>query len=261
MPRPVARNAASLILRLILRDAAGAPIVGVLHSNVLLVVRYRRPADTAWQTITLVAATAGTFTASGWVGLGGGWYELGLPDAAIVAGQRTDIEITYDDNPPQADSIDAVIGLTTQEATDLADEVADQVIDHFAASSVMLSTLGLFIEQSELNLRQGDDYLAAKGTALEKTITLPGFDFTAGGLTVRFGSGSTPGTPLLTGTASLQSAAVGSATLRLEFTRSQTAALPAASYQWDAELVTVDEKVITIDGGTLNMQPSWTTLT
>lgn len=152
-------------------------------------------------------------------------------------------------------------GLSPEDLESLADQTSQLVIAAFASSQLLLTELGRFVTASEINLRQGDDYLAAKGTAWEKTITLAGYNFAADGLTVRFGAGTTAGQPLITGTASLLDKTVGSAKLRLEFDRNDTKAIPQASYHWDAELVDADGDVITIDGGMLNLQASWTTLT
>ena len=255
MPRNVASDATSVLLTLIPRDASGAPIPDIAHDDEDLAVHWRSSVSDDWVSIDLIAGTEGEWVSRGWVHIGEGVYQLSLPNAAVVAGDRTTIRLTYGTEPPQYDSIDAVIPAIDNDA------IAALVIAGFSASSVLLSELGRFATQSEINIRQGDDYLAAKGTAYEKTITLAGYDFNAAGLTVRFGAGTTPGTPLITGTASLQNKAVGSVTLRLEFTRDQTKTIPQGSYQWDAELVDVDGKVTTIDGGMLNLQASWTTLT
>lgn len=257
----VSRTASSLNLRVRLVDNDDDPLPNIAYNNADLTVRYRRPTDTSWQTITLVAGTPGSWTANGWIGIGGGWHELGLPDAAIVPGGRTELEIVYAANRPQADAIDAVLGLADDEAETIAESVAEQVLDAFAASQLLLTDLGRFVTASEINLRQGDDYLASKGTAWEKTITLAGYDFTTVGLTVRFGAGNIAGQPIITGTASLHDKAVGSVKLRLEFDRNDTKAIAQGSYHWDAEVVDSDGDVLTIDGGMLHLQASWTTLT
>lgn len=143
---------------------------------------------------------------------------------------------------------------------DDVESIAAAVAAKFSVSHMLVSDLGRFINASEINLRQGDDYLATKGTAWEKEIAIAGYDFTAGGLNVRFGAGNTPGDPLITGTATLHSTAVGSATLRLEFDREDTREIAQGSYHWDAEVVDSDGDVLTVDGGMLNLQASWTTL-
>lgn len=152
-------------------------------------------------------------------------------------------------------------GLSPEDLAAIAEQTSSLVIASFASSQILLTDLGRFVTASEINLRQGDDYRASKGTAWEKTISLAGYDFTAAGLTVRFGAGNVPGQPLITGSASLHDKAVGSVKLRLEFDRNDTKAIPQASYQWDAEVVDSAGDVLTIDGGMLHLQASWTTLT
>lgn len=254
MPRNVASDATSVLLTLIPRDVSGTPIAGILWNDADLAVHWRSSVSDVWQAITLAAGTAGLWSDGGWIHLGNGVYQLGLPNDAVVAGDRTTIRLTYGTEPLQYDSIDAVIPPIDSAA------IAALVIEGFSASSILLSELGRFASASEINLRQGDDYLAAKGTAYEKTITLPGYDFTAAGLTVRFGAGTTPGTPLITGNPSLHDQTVGSVKLRLEFARSQTKDISQGSYNWDVEVVTTANEVQTIDGGVLNLQASWTTL-
>src|SRR5690606_17700997 len=63
-------------------------------------------------------------------------------------------------------------GLSPEDLESLADQTSQLVIAAFASSQLLLTELGRFVTASEINLRQGDDYLAAKGTAWEKTITL-----------------------------------------------------------------------------------------
>ena len=109
MPRLVERTAENLILRIRLRTGNGTLVTGLAHNTATLAVRYMRPSDTSWQTVSLVAGTIGTYTANSWKEIGGGWYQLCLPNAAIVPGERTDIEIAYSAHTPWADSIDAVL--------------------------------------------------------------------------------------------------------------------------------------------------------
>lgn len=62
-----------------------------------LVGKYRRQGDAAWTGITIVAATAGTYTAGGFaVPTSGptGSYELHIPNAAFVTGARW-VEVEY----------------------------------------------------------------------------------------------------------------------------------------------------------------------
>ncbi|MGB7325920.1 MAG: hypothetical protein WBD31_13680 [Rubripirellula sp.] len=248
----VSQTATSLRTPIQIFDSDGSPATGLLHSTSGLLIQYRRPSDTAWQTVTKVAGGT-TWVPGGFRDLGGGVYELSWPDAVIVAGESTAIRITYAGGT-RHDSIDAVLSSIN------TDELVAGVKAGFASSQILLTPLANFINNSEIRLRQGDDYLATKGTAWEKTITLSGFDFSAVGVSVRFGAGNTPGEPLITAAATLLNTAVGSCDLRLEFDRDDTKDQAPTEYRWDVEVVDGDGDVRTIDGGMLNLEPSWTTL-
>lgn len=241
MPRLLPKTAVNVILRVKLLTDGGSPIVDLAHDAAGLIVRYRRQTDTTWQTITLVAGAAAVYGPSHWIGIGGGWHELGLPIAAIVAGQRTEIEIVFGSNQPQADSIDAVLGLSDAEITAVADEVADQLrasADQFFSSDQLAQT-------REIRVIQRDDYNAADGRAFDIGYEKPGVDFT--GATVVAGAGLLPGVPVITPTVSLVDAAVGSVTIRLQFTSAQLTVAPGR-YQWDAHIVLSSRRNTVVSG-------------
>ncbi len=245
----VSRTAASLNLRIHLRDDDDDPLPNIAFNNADLVVRYRRPTDTAWQTITLVAGTAGSYTERGWIGIGGGWHELGLPDAAIVPGERTDLEVTYATNKPQADAVDAVLGLSTAETTAIATAVGNNIR---TASYTLLINRDM-LNSGELRVTQRDDYAAADGRAYEVLVEKEGVDFTAA--TVVAGAGAEPGVPVIVPTASLHDKTVGSCVLRLEFT-SSSLNVQSGRYNWDAHIV-LGGRRNTVISGTVIVEPKY----
>lgn len=91
----IRQSETSLILPLRVVDDAGSPVLSLTHASPGLSVEYKRPDDAAWLTVTLESATVGTYTSGGFVSDAGadGWYQLGLPDAAIVAGQSTRLRV------------------------------------------------------------------------------------------------------------------------------------------------------------------------
>lgn len=109
MSRTVDRDATDLILTIRLADIADTPITGLAHNAAGLEVAWLNSASTAWTVVTLVAGTVGTFTERGWVAIGNGIYQFCLPNAAIAAGDRTMVRVTYGSNPPRYDSVDAVM--------------------------------------------------------------------------------------------------------------------------------------------------------
>lgn len=78
-------------------SSVGAYLGSIVYNTPGLIGKYRREGDSAWTTITLVSATAGTFTSSGWaVPTSGptGSYEVHIPNAAIASGAKW-VEIEY----------------------------------------------------------------------------------------------------------------------------------------------------------------------
>lgn len=65
--------------------STGLPYTAGLHNTATISATYTRLGSTP-TTITLVTATAGTYTTSGFVHRGKGVYELGAPNAALAAG-------------------------------------------------------------------------------------------------------------------------------------------------------------------------------
>lgn len=245
----VSRTASSLNLRVRLVDNDDDPLPNIAYNNADLTVRYRRPTDTSWQTITLVAGTPGSWTANGWIGIGGGWHELGLPDAAIVPGGRTELEIVYAANRPQADAIDAVLGLSSAETGAIAAAVADEIR---TASYTLLINRDL-LNNGEMRVTQRDDYAAADGRAYEVLIEKEGVDFTEA--TVVAGAGTLPGSPAIVPTASLHDKTVGSCVLRLEFTSDSLNVAPGR-YNWDAHIV-LSGRRNTVVSGTVIVEPKY----
>ncbi len=89
----VPKNTTSKILRLFIQDSSvstGAGLTGLVFNTANLVAYYSREGDAAETAITLVTATEGTYTSSGFIEMDAtdlpGVYELGIPDAAIASG-------------------------------------------------------------------------------------------------------------------------------------------------------------------------------
>jgi hypothetical protein len=65
--------------------STGLPYTAAIHNTATIAATYTRLGSTP-TTITLVTATAGTYTSSGFVHRGKGVYEIGAPTAALAAG-------------------------------------------------------------------------------------------------------------------------------------------------------------------------------
>jgi hypothetical protein len=150
MPRTVDRNAEELMLTVRLATAADVPITGVAYNDGTLSVSYMTSASDDWQDITLVDGDVDAWSSAGWAEVGEGIYRLGLPNAAIVPGDRTMIRISRGSNPVRYDSIDAVV-------YDPA-STAQAVANVMASVSLNLQQQITVSGQSDIVVYQGDDY-------------------------------------------------------------------------------------------------------
>lgn len=90
--RKILAGSTSVVVPIFIQDSSsttGAGLGSLVYNSSGLAAKYRRQGDSSWTTISLVTATAGTFTSSGFVSDGGpvtGGYELGIPNAALATG-------------------------------------------------------------------------------------------------------------------------------------------------------------------------------
>jgi hypothetical protein len=70
-------------------SSAGGGLGSLVFGTSGLVGEYRRAGSSSWTSISLVTATLGTFASGGWIADGGltGAYEVGIPNAALAAGE------------------------------------------------------------------------------------------------------------------------------------------------------------------------------
>lgn len=120
MTRPINRDATSVILTVIVLDSDGAAIPDIAWNDPDLAIHWRASAGGSWTAITRGEGTVGTWSSGGWVHLGLGVYQLGLPNAAVVAGDRTTVRLVYDAHPPQYAAIDAVLYPSVDVSSDVA---------------------------------------------------------------------------------------------------------------------------------------------
>lgn len=120
MTRPINRDATSVILTVIVLDSDGAAVPDIAWNDPDLAIHWRASAGGSWTEITRSEGTVGTWSSGGWVHLGLGVYQLGLPNAAVVAGDRTIVRLVYDEHPPQYAAIDAVLYPSVDVSGDVA---------------------------------------------------------------------------------------------------------------------------------------------
>lgn len=107
MPLQVPTNASSVILHVALLDAAGDRVPNVAFNAAGLAFAYRVENVATWSSVSLSDGTLGTWGSGTWKHDASGMYQVGLPNAAIVANKRTFLRLTYGAIPPQFDSIEA----------------------------------------------------------------------------------------------------------------------------------------------------------
>lgn len=158
MPRTVSRSAINLILTLVPRDSAGEPLGAIAYDDEDLAIEWLSSDSSDWQAITLASGTVGEWVSGGWVHVGDGVHQLGLPNGAVSIGDRTVIRLTYGANPAQFDAIDAVIADVVDEAAAAA--IAAAVASELASVVLRVETAAV-TEFGNLVLDVGDDYTSA----------------------------------------------------------------------------------------------------
>jgi hypothetical protein len=161
MARSVRRDATNLILTVRPLTAAGTPIGEIPYDQSGFAVHWRASATGEWTSITLAAGAVGVYGSGHWVHLGDGVHQLGLPNAAIVAGDRTTIRITTATHPLQYDAIDAVIGWNAAEDTaidDLPGEIAEAVAGTLGSVRLTVQQQLTLSGSTDITITQGDDY-------------------------------------------------------------------------------------------------------
>ena len=97
---PVPKGATSQLVELFIQDSDkidGNGLAGLLFNSAGLIARYYRRGAGASVAITLVTMTLGTWVSGGFVAIDGtnmpGWYQLGLPDAAVADGTAAEVAL------------------------------------------------------------------------------------------------------------------------------------------------------------------------
>lgn len=216
-------------------DAARSPALSLTHASAIT-ISYRRPTDTAWTDLTLVAGGT-AYVASGFRSLGGNIYEVHWPDAAIVSGQSTLIRYTYD-------------GVTRYDV--ISARLPSLTLGGGGGGSANVES-GLFAG-STIRVFQDDDY--SDNFALVFTITHPTRDYSVvtGAL---FGAGVAAGTPLISATPTVVTNTVGLLVLKVEIPKGNLQ-IAAQTYRYTLKVL-VGTARHTVNEGTLSLDPTYIT--
>lgn len=239
----VPQDATEVILFLQLNDDTDSndPIVDVLFSDASLSVKKIQPGDTSLQTVTLVGGAVGSYLANSWVHVSDGLYQFCPPDSWIVAGSFTVVEFQYAAHRPQRDIIEATAGGATTTTT----------------TAIATSAPFFDAETLEIKLTRGDDYLTTNYRQIDITVADENSIISTGSSTAYFKAQNDDKTIAVAGNAALVEVS-GVLKLRLTFNRTQTAAVAAGSFNWDAEIKDDNGLVQTQMTGRLTLSESWT---
>ena len=105
MPRVIDRNTVNVLVDVRLLNDNGTPNTGLLFNTAGLDVEYKKQEDSSWTSLTLVTMTLGTWVDSGFIEDGDGWYQIGLPSAAIDPGKETRIRVSTTGNDKRYGSV------------------------------------------------------------------------------------------------------------------------------------------------------------
>ncbi len=104
----VPRDAKDLILTVYVAGDDGAPVTGLAPGTAGFAVAGLKLGDTAFQSLTLVVGTLGSYVASSWNEIGSGYYQFCPPNSWIVAGRSTAVRLTNGSNRPINGTINAI---------------------------------------------------------------------------------------------------------------------------------------------------------
>jgi hypothetical protein len=120
----------------------------------------------------------------------------------------------------------------------------------------------VFGDGERIAIVQGNDYLERSGNAILLEIERPGVDFTGAAAELAFGK--IEGAPLVTVSATVEDAEVGSCKVRVELRKANTS-LPSGQYRYDCRIFRPepgqDDEVITVVDGELVIRPAAGTVT
>ncbi|MCA9137248.1 MAG: hypothetical protein KDB00_10825 [Planctomycetales bacterium] len=100
MAYEVDQNAVNVIYPVRIRSDAGAAIDDLVYNSVGLSIDYLPAGASVWVSIPLVTAVLGVWTEGGFIAMpgGDGWYEIGMPNAAIIADKTTLVRVKTSGN-------------------------------------------------------------------------------------------------------------------------------------------------------------------
>jgi hypothetical protein len=139
--------------------------------------------------ITLATATLGTWTSGGFVAVDNtnmpGWYEIGIPDAALDGGNEVALQFRGATNMAVVNlliALDAVDYQTARFGAPTAAEIADAVSDEMISQHLIPGSLGWTINHIRKASATIDGTVAASPAPTVTTFNLTGVDYPTGAM-------------------------------------------------------------------------------
>lgn len=171
MPYTVDQTATNVIYPVRIRSDAGEPVNALAFDTAGLSIDYLPAGASAWVSLALVTAIVGTWTDSGFVAMpgGDGWYEIGLPNAAIVFDQTTLVRVKTTGNGYRYGDIAAT------DACDAAAPTVDDAADPLDILDAMNEPQSATIDGQIVTNRSIRDLIEADRYQAAKKAKAPGF--------------------------------------------------------------------------------------
>lgn len=157
---------------------AAAGLAGLVYNSSGLTATYCRDGDTSRTPIAFVPGTLGTWVSSGFVEVGGGVYEIGLPNAALTQGNFVSLTLSGATNMSDYEEVIALETNNSQDAVDAIDllpappsapTIAGEVLDTVLSDHDISGTLGAEISAINSKTTNLPDSPAATGAAMTLT--------------------------------------------------------------------------------------------
>ena len=182
-------------------STTGAGIANLTHASAGLVCWYFAGDLSNDIQVTLVAGTLGTYTSGGFVAVDNtnmpGWYEIGIPNAALDGGNEVCIQIRGATNMVPVNIYIELDAVDYQDATAFGLSRLDATVSSRSAldATGVRSAIGLSSANLDTQLSTIDDFLDTEIAAIKaKTDTIPSFPANFASLAITVGGAVTAGT-------------------------------------------------------------------
>ncbi len=186
----ITRGSTLIRRRIFIADTSktdGSGLTGLVYNSSGLVAYYMPGDGSAAIQITLASATLGTWTSGGFVEVTNmpGWYELGIPNAALDGGNEVAIQLRGATNMAPVNvyiELDTVDYQTARFGAPTAGETADAVWDEAYSGHTTAGTFGKLMDTLRKSNTVLEGTILASPTPTTTVFRLSGIDYPTGAL-------------------------------------------------------------------------------